>query len=99
MHLVVPRFYEAIVPKWAGDPHRVVLASGLVEIVIGSMLTVRPTRRLGAWLALILFVAVYPANIKMALDTGRPHDAASWGAWLRLPLQFPLFAWAYRHTH
>lgn len=99
LHLVVPRFYESIVPRWAGDPRRVVVVSGLAEIAIGTMVAVPPTRRLGAWLALITFVAVYPANIQMALDAGRPHDAISWGAWLRLPLQFPLFSWAYRHTH
>jgi hypothetical protein len=32
----------------------------------------------------------------MALDAGRPDDAASWAAWIRLPFQFPLIWWAWR---
>lgn len=98
LHFIVPRMYERIVPGIFGNPRRVVHVSGLAEVLCGAMLAVPATRRLGAWSALILFVAVYPANFKMALDAGRPRDVISWGAWLRLPLQFPLFAWAYRHT-
>lgn len=98
LHFVIPRLYEKIVPRMFANPRRVVYVSGLAELLCGSMLAVPKTRRLGTWSTLILFVAVYPANIRMAMDAGRPHDVLSWGAWLRLPLQFPLFAWAYRHT-
>ena len=56
------------------------------------------TKRLGAWASLVLLLLVYPANVQMAVDAGKPHDAYSWGVWLRLPLQFPMFAWAYRNT-
>src|SRR5262245_14511608 len=99
MHFVVPKFYEAIVPRWAGHPKRVVQVSGVAEILCGALVALPPTRRLGAWASLIVLILVYPANIQMAIDAGKPHDAYSWGVWLRLPLQFPMFAWALRHTH
>ena len=35
-------------------------------------------------------VGVYPANIQMAVDAGRPRSLTSWGPWLRLPLQVPM---------
>jgi len=98
MHFVVPGFYERIVPGWAGDPRRVVWWSGWAELACGALVAVPRTKRLGAWVTLVVLVAVYPANIKMALDAGTPHDAASWGAWLRLPLQLPMWLWAYRNT-
>lgn len=98
VHFVVPSFYEKIVPRILGNPRGIVYASGVAEFATGVLLVLPRTRRVGAWAALVLFVAVYPANIQMAIDTGRPHDVESWGAWLRLPLQFPLFAWAYHHT-
>ena len=40
-------------------------------------------------------LAVYPANIQMAVDAGRPRDAEGWAAWLRLPLQLPMIRWAH----
>jgi uncharacterized membrane protein len=98
MHFVVPSFYERIVPAWAGDAKRAVVWSGWAEILSGVLVGVPRTKRVGAWAALVVLVAVYPANLNMAFEAGRPHDAFSWGAWLRLPLQFPMWRWAYRHT-
>jgi len=98
MHFVVPKFYEAIVPSWAGDPKRVVQWSGVAEILCGALVAVPKTKRVGAWVTLVVLILVYPANIQMAIDAGKPHDAESWAAWIRLPFQFPMFAWALRHT-
>ncbi len=99
LHFVIPSVFEKIVPRWLGHPRAAVSASGVAEILVGALVAMPRTRRLGAWSALVLFVAVFPANVQMALDAGRPSDAYSVGAWLRLPLQLPLIAWAYRHTH
>jgi uncharacterized membrane protein len=45
--------------------------------------------------ALALFIAVYPANIKMAIDwSSRPMPDPLF-AYARLPLQFGLFYWAW----
>ncbi len=59
-------------------------------------------RRAGRWLTAALFVAVFPANVQMALDAGTEHQAVPHMptgrfrliAFARLPLQ--LVAWAVR---
>jgi uncharacterized membrane protein len=62
------------------------------------MLLAPRTRRIGAYATAILFVAVFPANVQMAIDggyaeAGFPANNATL-AWLRLPLQVPLVCWA-----
>jgi uncharacterized membrane protein len=98
MHFVSPGFFERIVPKWIGHEKAVVAWSGAAEVLCGVLLAVPRTRRFGAWLTVVTLVAVYPANLQMAVDAGRPQEAADWVAWLRLPLQFPLIVWAHHHT-
>ena len=97
-HFVVPGFYEAIVPRWIGHEKALVRWSGVVEIVAGALVAAPRTRKVGGWVALLTFIGVYPANIQMAVSAGKPHDAESTAVWLRLPLQLPMFAWAYKQT-
>lgn len=97
-HFVFPKFYEQLIPAWIGHERAVVAWSGVAEILCGALVAVPRTKRLGAWCSLVLLIVVYPGNIKMALDAGVPHDAESWGAWIRLPFQFPMWWWAYRNT-
>lgn len=97
-HFVIPGFYERIVPRSLGHPRLYVHASGAAEVVAGLLLAAPRTRRVGGWLAAVLLVAVFPANVQMALDSGRPGSAGLQGsptaAWLRLPFQVPLVWWA-----
>jgi len=99
-HFLAPRAYEQIVPHLLQDPGFWVLLSGAVEIGCGAMVAVPRTRRAGAWLSAGLLIAVFPANVRMALDgglAGRPFPLGSpVVAWLRLPLQVPLVWWAGR---
>lgn len=97
-HFVAPDFYARVVPKWIGNEKAVVAWSGVAELLCGVLVAVPRTRRLGAWLSLVVLIVVYPANIDMAVQAGKPHDAESWVAWIRLPLQIPLWRWAYRNT-
>jgi uncharacterized membrane protein len=98
MHFVAPTFYEQLIPKPLGNRRAWVLGSGVVEMACGALVWNRRTSRLGAWLSLLTLIGVYPGNLKMAADAGVPTDPRSWGAWIRLPLQVPMWVWAYRHT-
>src|SRR6266496_3650966 len=102
MHFVVPEQYEKIVPRWMGDKRKVVEVSGIAELACGTLLLSRRTARLGGWLSAAVFVAVFPANVQMALDAGTEHQASPnvpaerfrLVALARLPLQIPMIAWA-----
>lgn len=97
LHFVVPDPYASIVPRFLGDPRLWVYGSGVAELGVAAALAVPAARRRGALAAAALFVAVFPANLQMALDSGggRPGLAANpYVAWGRLPLQIPLVLWA-----
>ena len=94
-HFIAPQFYDDIVPhRLPGPPRRWTQVSGVAELACAALVIHRSTRRTGATLAALLFVAVYPANIQMAVDwRDRParERALAYG---RLPLQAPLVGWA-----
>jgi uncharacterized membrane protein len=99
LHLVAPRFYRRIVPApLQGRQAEVVAVSGIAEIACALLLLHQRTRRPAALATAILLVAVFPANVQMALDGGYPDAPfpanSRLGAWLRLPLQVPLVLWA-----
>jgi uncharacterized membrane protein len=93
MHFVIPRQYEAIVPaslrRWRKE---LVVASGLAEAAGGLMVIPNATRRAARWWLLATLVAVYPANVEMALHSERYKKIPPAALWARLPLQF-VFGW------
>jgi len=104
MHFLRPRFFEAIVPPAIeARKHEVVAISGAAEIA-GAALALHPaSRRLGRWWLLALLVAVFPANIHMAVnpDQIRGLDMRKfpgWALWARLPLQPLAMLWVWQST-
>ena len=106
MHFVRARDYEATVPDYVPMSARdAVRWSGYAEIAGGLMAIPSSTRRVARWWLTGLLIAVFPANVHMALepdqviDRGAPiRNTPRWLLWLRLPVQ-PLFVlWAWRAT-
>jgi len=70
------------------------------------MLSIERTQRFAAWSLIALFVAVFPANVHMALHpdltiVGKPawmSQPSATAAWIRLPFQFALIYWAFLYT-
>ena len=93
MHFVIPRSYEAIMPPYLPYHREAVIVSGVAEIVGGVALIPRRTRRFARWWLLALLVAVFPANVYVAVEAvdvdGQPGGIYPW---LRLPFQ-ALFVW------
>lgn len=98
LHFLRPQTYEQIVPDYLPAHHAIVLASGGAEIAGALAVVPDRTRRLaGIWLAALL-VAVFPANLHMALHPDRYPSLPPALLWLRLPLQPLAIWWALRAT-
>jgi uncharacterized membrane protein len=100
MHFAVPDPFVKIVPDYFPYHLALVYISGFFEILGGIGILVPPVSQAAAWGLLILFVAVFPANINMAvhaidLPNIPDSDVLRWG---RLPLQAVLIAWAWWYT-
>jgi len=98
MHFVSPQFFVDIVPAALPSPLGIVYLSGVFEILGAVGLLVPATRRFSALGLIALLVAVFPANINMAVNQITPTGAApmpEWAAWARLPLQGLLVWWAW----
>ena len=97
IHLVRPQVYEPIVPRVLPARRQVVLVSGVAELVCAAGLLHPRGRRAAGWASAGLLLAVYPANVKMALDARRSRSAGLRAATLaRLPLQLPMIRTALR---
>jgi uncharacterized membrane protein len=95
MHFVKPRQYKAIVPPYLPAPEAIVYASGVAEIAGGAGLIVPALRRPAGWWLIATLLAVFPANLHMALHPEKfpkvPGGAPA--LWARLPLQAGFIAW------
>jgi uncharacterized membrane protein len=100
MHFRAPRGYARMMPKWLPAHGPLVLISGVAEVLGGLGLLVPQTQVLAAWGLIALFVAVFPANVNMAINKiplGKT-PLPTWVLWARLPLQLVFIAWAWAFT-
>lgn len=94
LHVLVPKPFLKIIPRSLGAPRFWNLAAAAAEGAAGGLLLSSDPdkQKLGGALATATFVAVYPANINMAIQAGPPTNLKAIGAWARLPLQLPMVA-------
>lgn len=79
-HFRRPRTFDVLVPEWLpGTARDWTRASGVAELACAAAVAVPATRRAGGLASAALFTAVFPANVKMALDW-RDRGPAS-GPW------------------
>lgn len=93
-HFISPKFYLSIMPPGLPWPLGLVYISGAAEIAGGIGILIPATRRLAGWGLIALLIAVFPANIHLALH-GMGDSVARWLLWARLPLQIVFIAWVY----
>ncbi len=96
MHFVRPEPFVQIVPPALPAPLALVYISGFFEILGGIGLLVPRVRKAASYGLVALYVAVFPANVYMAV-ADVALDGVHYPAWLRygrLPLQLGLIAWA-----
>jgi uncharacterized membrane protein len=101
LHFVNPEPFVQIVPASLPVPLALVYVSGFFEFLGGAGLLVPRVRRAAAWGLVALYIAVFPANVNMAIHhiaLSPDHPTPTSLLWARLPLQAVLVAWAWWYT-
>ncbi len=97
LHFVRADAFVAVMPPYLPAPLMLVWISGVCEILGGAGVLVPRTRALAGLGLVLLYLAVFPANVHMALEEV-PVDGAvppRWAMWARLPFQALFIAWAW----
>ena len=97
-HFTNPSWFLKIVPPILPYKLALVYISGFFEIVLGLLLLFPSFRYIAGWGLILLLIAVFPANIYLALTNGAALNTTPLVAWGRLPFQFVFIAIAYWHT-
>lgn len=97
-HFRSDEFYVRMMPPYLSSHLFLVYVSGMAEIALGIFLLVPRLQRLAAWGLIALLIAVFPANIHMAIHSELFPEFSPSLLWARLPVQAVLIAWAYWYT-
>lgn len=99
-HFIWTGLYVAVMPPYLPLHLELVYLSGAFEILGGLAILPRRTRVVAGWGLIMLLLAVFPANIHMAMNP-EPYIGWGWPLWAlyaRLPLQVLLAAWVWYAT-
>lgn len=96
MHFTNPEPFVAMMPDWLGWHAELVWLSGVAELVVALGLLIPATRRVAGWAGVALFIAIWPANVHIALAGEAPaaFQQPAWQLWLRVPFQVLYIGWA-----
>lgn len=97
-HFINPDFYLSIMPPSFPLHEEAIYISGFFEIVGGVGVLIPRFRKIAGWGLVALLIAVYPANIYMAITPEAFPDFPVEMLYFRLVLQFLFFYWAYSVT-
>jgi uncharacterized membrane protein len=96
-HFLHPAFYVRIIPAYLPFPAALIYLSGVCEVALGALLLTR-WQPWAAWGLIALLIAVFPANLQMALHPELYPKFPPALLWTRLPFQAVFIAWAYAYT-
>lgn len=91
-HFVFLDFFVIAMPAYLIHHKELVIISGIFELLGAIGILVPKTRLFAAYGLIALVIAVYPANINMALHPEKYQDISALFLYARLPFQF-LFIW------
>src|SRR5262245_35366193 len=101
MHLLRAAFYFPVIPPYLPWASELVWLSGVAELVLGLAVLVPALRERAAWGIILLLIAIFPANVHIALHNVPvfgAREGAGIGNWIRLPVQGLLIVWAWWYT-
>ncbi len=92
-HFRDPATYLSMMPPWLPAPEALNFISGAAEIFGGIGLLISRTRNAAALGLILLLIAIFPANIHIALNGWPGMDIPRWVLWARLPFQLLFLGW------
>jgi uncharacterized membrane protein len=93
-HFRMPATYLAMMPEWVPAPGLMNILSGACEVLGGIGVLIPRLRIAAGWGLIALMLAVFPANLHVALLGRMPGFSFSPAIlWLRLPFQAVFIAW------
>lgn len=95
LHFIGPAFYLKIMPPYVPFALAMVYISGILEILLGLLVLPQKTRQAAGWGLILLLIAVFPANLHVALHPEIFPGLPLWMAWARLPLQLLFIFWVW----
>ena len=101
MHFARPDHYVPMMPPYLPWHSGLIFLSGVAELGLGIAVLIPSLRRAAAWGIILLLIAIFPANLHIAIHNV-PVFGATEGAgifnWIRLPFQLVLILWAWWYT-
>jgi len=97
-HFRNPNFYLKMMPSYLPFHLELVYLSGVIEVLCGILLLIPKTKVWGAWLCILTFLAIFPANIYMAQNPELFPKIPREMLYIRLPFQALFIYWAYIFT-
>jgi len=96
LHFLRPARLRGERPALAAGQARARVASGAAELAGAAGVLHERTRRAAGWWLIATLVAIFPADVQLAVNAERYRRIPEPRLWLRLPLQAPLILWAWR---
>jgi uncharacterized membrane protein len=96
LHFLKPKPYESIMPDALPAHRELVYLSGVAELLGGAGVLSERTSRLAGWWLVAVMIAVFPANVNMAIEAGDFRSIPEPLLWARLPLQAGIIYWIWR---
>ena len=91
-HFICTAYFISIMPPYLPWPRTLVYLSGAFEVLGAIALWAPATRRLAGIGLIALALAVWPANIHMAINPDAFPAIPVWALYLRVPLQLLIIA-------
>lgn len=99
-HFAFTKGMEMMLPRFIPFKKGMVYFTAIIEILAAIGLLIPTLRTLTAWLLILFFILILPANINAAIKHV-DHEKKSFEGkgvkylWFRVPLQFFFIAWVY----
>jgi uncharacterized membrane protein len=93
-HFADPASFVQMLPSSVPYRYAVILGTGVIEILLGLGLVITHRKRREVALALVAYlIAVFPANVYVAMTDVAPDDLGGGNPWLRPPFQAVYITW------